>query len=170
MRSLIKAYIKAVSLLSRICGVFSTTLILLASVVVCQMVVMRYGLGESTVWQSEFIKYAIIAATLLGSPYVLLLRGHVSVDIIYNYISPAHAKYASIISSIIGLLCCALIAWAGWLYFYEAWHEQWVTPTVWGPPLWIPLLPLPLGLFILTLQYLANILIYHVIGPEELST
>ena len=34
----------------------------------------------------------------------------------------------------------------------------WRTETVWAPPLWIPVLPLPVGMTILSLQYIADIL------------
>jgi TRAP-type C4-dicarboxylate transport system permease small subunit len=47
--------------------------------VTCQQVFMRYVLNASTVWQTEFVTYSIVAATFLGSPYVLMRRGHVNV-------------------------------------------------------------------------------------------
>ena len=34
----------------------------------CQMVFVRYVLDGSTVWQTEFVIYAIVAATFLGAP------------------------------------------------------------------------------------------------------
>ena len=48
--------------------------------------------------------------------------------------------------------------WSGWTFFHEALTEGWRTDTVWELPLWIPLLPLPLGIGILSLQYVADIL------------
>lgn len=46
------------------------------------MVVVRYVLGTSTIWQNEFVTFAVVAATLFGSPYVLLTKGHVNVDLL----------------------------------------------------------------------------------------
>ena len=57
------------------------------------MVVMRYILNESTVWQTEFTTYSIVGATLIGSPYVLLRRGHVNVDLLPLYL-PHRARLA----------------------------------------------------------------------------
>ena len=54
-------------------------------------------------------------------------------------------------------VACAVLTWTGWTYFHEAWTFGWRTESVWGPPLWIPLLALPLGLGILTLQYTVDI-------------
>jgi len=37
----------------------------------------------------------------------------------------------------------------------------WRTDTVWSLPLWIPLLPLPLGIGLLCLQYLSEMIKLH---------
>jgi TRAP-type C4-dicarboxylate transport system permease small subunit len=161
MIKIVNYYVSLIIFLSKVFGFASTALLMSASLVVCQMVVIRYGFNSSTVWQTEFVKYAIIAATLLGSPYVLMQKGHVSVDLIFHYVSDRKGFWISLLASIIGLACCACLAWASWIYFLEAFHAGWVTATVWGPPLWIPLLPLPLGLSLLTLQYSVMILTEH---------
>jgi TRAP-type C4-dicarboxylate transport system permease small subunit len=143
--------------ISRLCGTIAGLCLISACVVVCQMVAMRYVLGASTIWQSEFVTFAIVAATLLGSPYVLLTRGHVNVDLLPHYLGPRGKLWLALLASTFGVVCCAVLAWTGWLHFHEAWREGWVTPSVWAPPLWIPLLPLPIGLGLLTLQYAADI-------------
>ena len=51
-----------------------------------------------------------------------------------------------------------ILTWSGWNYFHEAWVGRWTTDTVWALPLWIPLLPLPVGMGLLCLQYTAEIL------------
>jgi TRAP-type C4-dicarboxylate transport system permease small subunit len=142
------------------------------------MVVMRYVLGASTIWQNEFVTFAIVAATLIGSPYVLLTRGHVNVDLLPHYLGERGKRWAALLASSMGWICCAVLAWTGWQYFHEAWSAGWVTQTVWAPPLWIPLLPLPIGLGLLTLQYTADILclvtgrdidVFAAARPEELE-
>ena len=50
--------------------------------VVCQMVFVRYVLNDNTIWQTDFVTYSLVAATFVGSPYVLLTRGHVNVDVL----------------------------------------------------------------------------------------
>ena len=46
------------------------------------MVFVRYVLEASTVWQTEFVLYSVVAATLLGSAQVLRAGGHVGVDLL----------------------------------------------------------------------------------------
>jgi TRAP-type C4-dicarboxylate transport system permease small subunit len=67
---------------SRITGYFSAALMLLSVFVVCHMVFVRAVLGESSIWQTEFVTFALISATFLGAPYILLTRGHVNVDLL----------------------------------------------------------------------------------------
>ena len=38
------------------------------------MVALRYFLGASTVWQTEFVTFAVAASTFISAPYVLLHR------------------------------------------------------------------------------------------------
>ena len=153
----IDVLIRGVHALSRASGTLAALCLASASIVVCQMVVMRYALGASTIWQNEFVTFAVVAATLLGSPYVLLTKGHVNVDLLPHYLGPEARRWLALFAATLGWLACATLAWTGWQYFYEAWTEGWVTPSLWAPPLWIPLLPLPVGLGLLTLQYTADI-------------
>ena len=143
--------------ISRLCGTIAGLCLISACVVVCQMVAMRYLLSASTIWQNEFVTFAIVAATLIGSPYVLLTRGHVNVDLLPHYLGDRGRQFLALLASTLGVVFCAVLAWTGWIYFHDAWREGWVTSSVWAPPLWIPLLPLPIGLALLTLQYIADI-------------
>lgn len=142
--------------LSRLGGILAMLLLAAAVVIVCQMIFMRYVLGASTVWQTEFVVYSLMAATFIGSPYVLLHKGHVGVDFVPNMSGPRLKVWLNLTASILSLVFCALLAWSSWLHFHEAWSGGWTTATVWALPLWIPLLPLPLGIGLLCLQYLAE--------------
>ena len=73
------AYIKAVAFLSRVAGVAAAFLIGVAVFVICDMVIERYILNLTTIWQIDVVTYSIVAATFVGSAYVLMTRGHVNV-------------------------------------------------------------------------------------------
>ena len=68
---LIGRHIRLIDTLSTATAVLAATLLALGVLAVVQMVFTRYLLGESTVWQTEFTTFAITAAMLLGTPYVL---------------------------------------------------------------------------------------------------
>jgi TRAP-type C4-dicarboxylate transport system permease small subunit len=151
------AYIRWVSALSRAGAVIALFLLASAVIVVTQMVVIRYFLNASTVWQTEYVIYALVAMTFLACPYVLMEKGHVNVDLLYMHLYGPMQKIVRSVAGLVGLVFCALLAWSGWIYFEEAWSYGWTTDTVWALPLWIPLLPLPLGIGLMTLQYVAEL-------------
>jgi TRAP-type C4-dicarboxylate transport system permease small subunit len=150
-------FVRVVALLSRLAAFLSAGLLAAAVVVVCHMVFVRYILGASTVWQTEFVVYALVAATFLGSPYVLLRRGHVGVDLLPELLGGPGRRILAILAGLFSLAFAAVIAYAGWIYFHEAWANGWRTQTVWAPPLWIPLLPLPVGMGLLALACIGQI-------------
>ncbi|MEK7261164.1 MAG: TRAP transporter small permease [Pseudomonadota bacterium] len=151
-------FVGLVRQLSQACGVLAAALLAAATLVVCQMVAMRYFLGASTVWQTEFVTFAVAASTFIGAPYVLLHRGHVNVDLVPLYVPRRLRFMLALFGSLVSLTFCLVIAWYGWRYFHEALTGGWRTETVWSLPLWIPLAPLPLGMGLLSLQYVADIL------------
>ncbi|AXS39338.1 TRAP transporter small permease [Breoghania sp. L-A4] len=153
-----KAYIQIISALSRALGLAAILLVASAALVVSYMVFIRYVLNGSTVWQTEYVTFSLVAATFLGSPFVLLEKGHVNVDIVPNAMPHPVRLIMNVVAGLFGLAFCALLAYSGWTYFEEAWSGGWTTETVWKLPLWIPLAPLPLGIGVLCLQYVAEIL------------
>jgi TRAP-type C4-dicarboxylate transport system permease small subunit len=152
---------------SRVCGAVAMLLLLAAVLVVCQMIVVRYILNGSTIWQTEFVIYSLMAATFIGSPYVLLYRGHVGVDLVPNLSGPRVRFWLELVGSVISLAFCAVLAWAGWIFLHEALVGGWRTDTVWALPLWIPLLPLPLGIGLLALQYVSEMIKLSERGATE---
>lgn len=129
-----------------------------AVVVVCQMVTIRYVFHESSYWQSEFVTYVLIAATFVGSPYVLLTRGHVNVDLLPMYLGARARLVLALLASVISLLFCALVAWYGYTLWHEAWTKGWYSDTIWAVRLWIPYAAMPIGFGVLSLQYVADII------------
>ena len=152
-----KAFVRIVSAISRVGGVVAIVLVGAAALIVSEMVFIRYVLNASTVWQTEFVTYALVAATFLGSPYVLLEKGHVNIDILANATRGRVRLAVELAGGLVGFAFCGLFAWSGWHHFYEAWSNNWTTDTVWALPLWIPLLPIPAGVGLLCLQYVAEI-------------
>ena len=148
--------LRLIDQLSRLAGYLSMGLLGSAVFVVCQMIFVRYLLNESTVWQTEYVIYALVAATFLGSAYVLQLDGH-GVDIVPAALGRRGGLWLRRAGDLVGLAFCALLAWSSWHHFQEAWTNDWTTDTVWALPLWIPLLPMPVGVGLLCLQYLAKL-------------
>lgn len=151
-----RTYIRLVTVLSFAGGIVATALLAAAVLVVCQMIVVRYFLNASTVWQTEFVIYSLVAATYLGSAYVLIRKGHVGVDLIPEALGGKAGLILKLLAALFSVIFLAILTWSAWHYFHEAWSNGWTTDTVWALPLWIPLLPLPVGMGLMILQYIAE--------------
>lgn len=151
-------FIQLVSWLSRIAGVVAAVMIAVAVLVVCQLVFMRYGLGASTYWQTEFVSYVLIGATFIGSPYVLLTRGHVNVDLLPSYLGKRARFFMALFAVSVSLIFCLVLAWTGFTLWYESWALGWHSDSVWAVRLWIPYLAMPIGMGLMSLQYVADLL------------
>jgi TRAP-type C4-dicarboxylate transport system permease small subunit len=155
---MVKAYIRAIGQISRLFALISTGLLIAAMLVVCQMILMRYVFAWPTIWQTDFVVFAATDAIFFGAPYVLLTGGHVGVDVVEMMVSSTARRRLQLVGSLFGLLFCAVMLVAGWIQFHDAWAGNWKHSSVWAPPLWIPLLGLPVGFGLLCLQYVAKIL------------
>jgi TRAP-type C4-dicarboxylate transport system permease small subunit len=151
------AWIRGVHAISRAFGVFSALLILVSVGVICQMVFVRAVLGESSIWQTEFVTFALIAATFLGAPYILLTGGHVNVDVLPLMAGQPMRRRLHFIGSVVALAFCLLFLWGAVPWWYETWTTGQTTSTIWRARLWIAYLSVPLGLALLAVQYVAEI-------------
>ncbi len=149
-------FIRAVGAASFALGAAAAALIALGVVVVCEMVFVRYVLGLNTIWQTDFVTYCLVAATFIGSPYVLMTRGHVNVDVLPHYAGPRLRYALAVFAGFVTLAFAVAMAIFTFLFWKEAWDNRWVSDTMWRARLWIPYSCMPIGLSMLALQCLAD--------------
>ncbi|GGA20009.1 TRAP transporter small permease [Neptunicoccus cionae] len=151
------AFLRVVAALSTLSGWCSAAMIVAAVVITCQMIVVRFVLNGSTVWQTEAVIYLAISATLIGLPYVQRLRGHVNVDLVPLAL-PKKARFVLCICTLsltIAMVCVML--WYGFEFWHLAFERNWKSDTIWGVRLWIPYLALPVGFALFLLQLIADL-------------
>ncbi len=154
----IDLYAGIVAFLSRIAGVVAAGLIALAVLVVCDMVIERFVFNLTTVWQIDVVTYSIVAATFVGSAYVLMLRGHVNVDILPLHLGDRARYWLALFTVAAALAFCVVLFVLCTQFWYQAYSGSWRSNTVWRARLWIPYLSMPVGLGLLVLQYVAELL------------
>ena len=151
--------------MSQLCGIVAATLIALGVLVVCEMVFVRYVLNQNTIWQTDFVTWSLVAATFVGSPYLLLSRGHVNVDVLPQYLGYRGRWWLALASIIMSLAFAVVLAVLTSRLWLEAWEQRWVSDTMWRARLWIPYSSMPIGLGILVLQYIADL--YSLLAGRE---
>ncbi|HUK05716.1 MAG TPA: TRAP transporter small permease subunit [Burkholderiales bacterium] len=152
------AYIRAVAWLSRAAGVSAAGLIALGVLVICDIVVERYMLNRTTIWQIDVVTFSIVSATFIGSAYVLMTRGHVNVDVLPLHLAPRARFWLALTTGLASFAFCLVLFVLCTAYWYQAWAGNWLSDTVWRVRLWIPYSAMPVGLGLLVLQYVAEIL------------
>jgi TRAP-type C4-dicarboxylate transport system permease small subunit len=150
-------FVRIVSRLSQLFGVAAAALIALGVLVVCHMVFVRYVLNHNTIWQTDFTTYCLVAATFIGSPYVLMTRGHVNVDVLPHYSGPRLRYWLAISAAVVTLGFTIALFVLTSLFWKEAWDNHWVSDTMWRARLWIPYASMPIGLGLLVLQAIAGL-------------
>ena len=159
------AFVRAIRRVSQLCGIVAAALIALGVIVVCEMVFVRYVLNHNTIWQTDFVTWSLVAATFVGCPYLLLTRGHVNVEVLPLYLGERKRYWLALASILMSLGFCLVVTVLAARFWFEAWESRWVSDTMWRARLWIPYSAMPIGLAILSLQYVADL--YCLVSGRE---
>ena len=154
----IDRFAHAVRTVSQLCGVIAAGLIAAGVIIVCHMVFVRYALNQTTIWQTDLTTYCLLGATFIGSPYVLLTRGHVNVDVLPHYAGQRTRFWLAVFAATSSLAFTLTVTVLSFQFWHQAWSSNWVSDTMWRAHLWIPYASMPIGFGILSLQYVADLL------------
>jgi len=140
--------------LTHVTGWIAALSLVAAAMIVTEGVIVRKVFGISTIWQIEASVYLLIFTVFTGSAFVQKSEHHLNVDLVVIHLSPKTREVTLIIVSIISCIIAAVLAWYAWPMWWETVVNNEHSESLWGPPLWIPYLFLPLGMTLLFLQYI----------------
>lgn len=164
--AIIRTFLKCIDGLSEWTGKFFSWLVIFLIAALVYEVVARYVFRAPTFWAFE-VSYMLYGALfMMGLAYVLLHGGHVRIDVLYRRLSPRK-------KAIIELFCylvfffpvMAIILKYGIDYAQLSWQlgERSVM-SAWKPPIYPFKTIIPVAIFILTLQGVAEFLRHLVIA------
>ena len=89
--------------------------ILLSAIAVCIVyeVLVRYAFKSPTEWVMDFSEYAIVYATFLSVPWILKIKGHVSVRVVVERLGNKSRLWVDAFTSLVGAAVSATIAYQG---------------------------------------------------------
>jgi|SaaInl7_150m_RNA_FD_contig_21_1759010_length_859_multi_13_in_0_out_0_2 TRAP-type C4-dicarboxylate transport system permease small subunit len=143
--------------LTNLSGWLAALCLVAAALIITEGVIVRKVLGISTIWQIEASVFLLIFTVFVGAPFVQKNEHHLNVDLIIIHLKPRTREITLIVVSVLTCLIAMLIAWYAWPMWWEAVVNNEHSESLWGPPLWIPYLFLPIGMTLLFLQYIVQI-------------
>jgi len=98
--------------------------------------------------------------TFLGAAWLLKEGGHIKIDLMVMWLSPKAQAILNIITSALSAIACLVILWYGtqvvWEQFVMDFHDATTLALPQGPIYIV----IPLGFFLLFVQFLRNINMY----------
>lgn len=157
MGRLFKGMARIINLLTQWTGWAAAICLVVSALIVTEGIVVRKVFGASTIWQIEASVFLLIYSVFGGAPLVQKNEHHLNVDLVLIHLPPRMREMVLICVSILTAVLAAVLAWYAWPMWWEALAANDHSESLWGPPLWIPYLFLPLGMTLLFLQYLVHI-------------
>jgi TRAP-type mannitol/chloroaromatic compound transport system permease small subunit len=146
----------AVTRLNR--AIFHVTVWLMAIVVPVMLyeVVWRYAFNSPTVWAMELAVLLFGPYFLLGGPYLLHLRGHVSLDLVRQRLNATWQRRMDLVNFPVIMLFCAILLYFSGPSAWSAWEYRETSFSAWNPPIWPAKAAVPLALALMLLQALVE--------------
>lgn len=107
----------------------------------------------------EYTGYLMVAITMFGLAYTLKEKGHIRLSFLHNAIkSPRGKAILDVYACICGLIIFSIITYATFDFFFNSFQSGSRSMQISKTYLFIPQFMLPLGSFILSLQFVAELI------------
>ena len=117
-------------------------------------VVMRYFLLSPTSWVTDFTLYFILYITFLGTAWVLAKDGHVKIELLLN-VMPLNAQRGfNTVTSVVGAFVCGVLFWYSLKLTVNSFQTEALFVQSVILPRWPVYAVIPLGFFLLIIQFL----------------
>ncbi|MFC2013659.1 TRAP transporter small permease subunit [Chloroflexota bacterium] len=155
-----KPLVKASTAFDRIISLFAflaAALIILVMLAICYEIVLRSFLNRPQVWVLEYTQYGLVFICFLAATWVLRQEGHVKMDLVVGRLNPRARSILNIITSILGMMVCLGFTCFGVIATQGYYESGFSSPTVLETPEWIILIIIPIGCFLLVIQFIRRI-------------
>lgn len=129
-------------------------LLIYAMLSVTYNVFSRYFFDRPVVWVLEISEYCLLYIVFLGAAFLLQNEGHVRVDLLLNRLRPVAQARLNAITSIAGAIVCLILTIYGARITWDAFINHVPTMEFLKMPYFIILIIIPIGSFLLTVQFL----------------
>ena len=114
----------------------------------------RYGLREGLMGVDQISGTLLLYIAFLGAAWVLRREEHVTIDLLVTRLGPRNRRWLTCANSVLGALICLVVAFYGTVEAVTSWQRGILIPAEIEIPRVINLGVIPLGAFLLSLQFL----------------
>ncbi len=143
--------------LSEALALVGGVVVLLVTLMITYAVVARKVFNAPLGLSLEISNYAVIAIVFLPLAWIQAQKRHVSVDLITSRLSPRKQTILDIFASVLCFVFCALLAWKSGELAWNSYEMGLRSATTLRVPLFIPQAIVPIGSFLICLQFLLAI-------------
>ncbi len=112
------------------------------------------GLPQGLAWSNEISELMLYLITMCVAPWLLRQGQHIRVDILLQALPPQLAWSFEWVGDVLGLACCAVIAWYGGQAAWSSYASGAVNIKTLVTPEWWALAPLPVVFVLLGIEML----------------
>ena len=141
------------SVLTKVENVLAAGSLAAAALIAILAVLLRTFFNELLFWSEEAIIYLVIFSTFFGAVITLRHNEHVSVDVMTAFLHERGKRVMTFVASLLTLVYLGAVGFYAWVLIFEPQSSLTTTPAL-QLPLWVVLLPLPIGFTLMFLRTL----------------
>lgn len=143
---------------NRVLGYFSAAFVVVMAVTVLYDVFARLLFRAPTIWVIDINEYLLVYLTFVPAAWILMNDHHVKVEIVTSRLGPAPQRRLRVVTDVMGLLYCVVLAWQSWVVAWHAFENGYRFSTALNLPKFPVLVIIPLGAAWLGLAFVFRIL------------
>lgn len=144
-------------ILSSVSGTSGIIFIFAMTVLITVDVLGRYFLDMPTYIATEFSGYMLVGIAFLGLAYTQRKGRHIQITIITSRLSQRLQEPLKIAVLVVGLIFVGWLTWTTWDPVVVMFEQHRTSLTTVATPLWIPVLLVPVGLGMFTIELLVEL-------------
>ena len=147
---------KAIETVSTFIGWLSGIGVYAMAIAVFIEVVLRYFFNSSIFIAEELSVYCMIGVAFLGAAMTMKNGAHIKVDLLYKRLPKKARLWLDVVTTILGTVICIIVTYECIWWVHYTYKTNFISPSVMQTPMWIPMIVVPIGLFLWSLQYVVE--------------
>lgn len=158
MNNAAKTYVRIIDSTSRAVGKVAMFFVLGMIVILLYETISRTIFDTPHIWAVESAQFVMAAYYLLGGGYVLLIDGHVRMDLLYHKWSSRKKAIVDVITFFIVLIYMTTLTWGGIKALIYAVKYKQVSYSAWAPPVLPIKIFMMMGITVMFLQTISELI------------